>query len=38
VRRYLDFGTEVAVVNSHARDDSDLHACQVVPTWDWEST
>ena len=36
--RYLNFGTEVAVVNSHAKDDSDLHECQVVPQWDWDST
>jgi hemoglobin len=38
VHRYLDFGTEVALVNSHARDDSELHDCQVVPTWDWATT
>lgn len=30
---YLDFGTEVAVVNSHAGDEADLHPCQVVPRW-----
>lgn len=30
---YLDFGTEVAMVNSHARGDEDLHPCQVVPRW-----
>jgi hemoglobin len=38
LRRYLDFGTEVALVNSHARDNSELHDCQVVPQWDWDST
>jgi hemoglobin len=38
VRGYLDFGTEVALVNSHARNDSELHECQVVPTWGWETT
>ena len=38
LRRYLDFGTEVAQVNSHAHDDSELHACQVVPQWDWDTT
>jgi hemoglobin len=30
---YLAFGTEVAVVNSHATRDEDLHPCQVVPRW-----
>ena len=32
---YLDFGTEVAVQNSHAVADADLHACQEVPRWSW---
>lgn len=30
---YLAFGTEVAVVNSHATGDADLHPCQEVPRW-----
>lgn len=30
---HLDFGTEVAVVNSYATDDADLHPCQEVPRW-----
>ncbi|MGH3358736.1 MAG: group II truncated hemoglobin [Nocardioidaceae bacterium] len=30
---YLEFGTEVAVVNSHAASDADLHPCQEVPRW-----
>lgn len=30
---YLDFGTEVAMVNSHAQGEHDLHPCQVVPRW-----
>jgi hemoglobin len=30
---YLDFGTEVAVVNSHAATDGELHPCQEVPRW-----
>lgn len=30
---YLDFGTEVAMVNSHAQGEQDLHPCQVVPRW-----
>jgi hemoglobin len=32
---YLDFGTEVAQVNSHATSDADLHECQEVPRWSW---
>lgn len=36
--RYLEFGTEVALVNSHATTDDELHDCQVVPRWDWSST
>lgn len=30
---YLHFGTEVAVVNSHATDDDALHPCQEIPRW-----
>jgi hemoglobin len=30
---YLAFGTDVAVVNSHATSDDDLHPCQEVPRW-----
>jgi hemoglobin len=30
---YLDFGTEVAVVNSHASTGAELHPCQEVPRW-----
>lgn len=30
---YLDFGTEVAVVNSHAVTAAELHPCQEVPRW-----
>jgi hemoglobin len=32
---YLEFGTEVAVQNSHATADVELHPCQEVPRWDW---
>jgi hemoglobin len=32
---YLQFGTEVAMVNSHAVTDDQLHTCRVVPRWDW---
>lgn len=37
LRGYLEFGTEVAVVNSHAQDDSQLHECQEVPRWSWDA-
>ena len=30
---YLEFGTQVAVQNSHATDDAGLHPCQEVPRW-----
>lgn len=30
---YLAFGTEVAVVNSFATSDAELHPCQEVPRW-----
>lgn len=33
VHDYLEFGTEVAQVNSHAEGDTDLHPCQEVPRW-----
>lgn len=33
LHEYLEFGTEVAQVNSHADADSDLHPCQEVPRW-----
>jgi hemoglobin len=35
--RYLEFGTEVALVNSHATTEDELHSCQVVPQWGWTS-
>lgn len=35
LRAYLDFGTEVAAVNSHARNADELHECQEVPVWQW---
>ena len=35
LRGYLDFGTEVAVQNSFATGDDDLHPCQEVPRWNW---
>lgn len=35
LRGYLEFGTQVAVQNSHATDEGDLHDCQEVPRWHW---
>ncbi len=35
LREYLEFGTRVAVQNSHATSDADLHPCQEVPRWSW---
>ena len=35
LRSYLRFGTLVAVHNSHATGDTDLHPCQEVPRWSW---
>lgn len=35
LRGYLDFGTEIAMQNSHATIDDELHPCQEVPRWDW---
>lgn len=35
LRGYLEFGTEVAVQNSHATGDGDLHECQEIPRWNW---
>jgi hemoglobin len=33
LHEYLVFGTEVAQVNSHAKGEDDIHACQEVPRW-----
>ncbi len=35
LRAYLEFGTEVAVQNSRAGSDAELHPCQEVPRWSW---
>ena len=35
LRDYLEFGTQVAVQNSRAAGDADLHPCQEVPRWSW---
>ncbi|MEV0232597.1 group II truncated hemoglobin [Nonomuraea sp. NPDC050786] len=36
LRSHVEFGTEVAVQNSHAETDDQLHPLREVPRWDWE--
>ena len=35
LRGYLEFGTLVAMQNSHAAADTELHPCREVPRWSW---
>lgn len=35
VRQHLEFGTRVAVQNSHAERDDQLHPLRQVPQWSW---
>ena len=35
VREHLEFGTRVAVQNSHATTDDQLHPLRAVPAWSW---
>ena len=35
VREHVEFGTKVAVQNSHATTDADLHPLNEVPHWTW---
>jgi hemoglobin len=35
VREHLEFGTRVAVQNSHATRDDELHPLRYVPRWTW---
>ena len=35
VRSHLDFGTRVAMQNSHAKTDEELHPLREVPRWTW---
>jgi hemoglobin len=35
VREHLEFGTRVAMQNSHARTDGELHPLRTVPRWTW---
>ena len=37
LRSHVEFGTQVAMQNSHARDDSELHPLREVPRWNWEN-
>jgi len=35
LRSHVEFGTQVAVQNSHAKTDDELHPLREVPHWDW---
>ncbi|MDI2129807.1 group II truncated hemoglobin [Yinghuangia seranimata] len=35
LREHVEFGSEVAVQNSHAETDDQLHPLREVPMWDW---
>ncbi len=35
VRSHIDFGTRVAMQNSHAKTDDELHPLREVPRWTW---
>jgi hemoglobin len=37
LRSHVEFGSAVAMQNSHARNDSELHPLRAVPHWEWES-
>jgi hemoglobin len=36
LRSHVEFGADVAVQNSHARTDAELHPLREVPRWNWE--
>lgn len=36
VLEHVEFGTQVAMQNSHARDESELHPIREVPRWTWD--
>ncbi|MFC4008150.1 group II truncated hemoglobin [Nonomuraea purpurea] len=36
LRSHVEFGTQVAVQNSHAETDDQLHPLREVPRWGWE--
>ena len=35
LREHVEFGTRVAMQNSHARTDDELHPLRAVPRWTW---
>lgn len=35
VREHVEFGSRVAMQNSHAETDDDLHPLREVPHWTW---
>lgn len=35
LRSHVEFGSRVAMQNSHARTDDDLHPLRAVPKWQW---
>jgi hemoglobin len=35
LREHVEFGTQVAMQNSHARTDAELHPLREVPHWTW---
>jgi hemoglobin len=35
LRSHVEFGSQVAMQNSHARTDADLHPLREVPQWQW---
>jgi hemoglobin len=37
LRSHVEFGTQVAMQNSHAETDDQLHPLREVPHWDWPS-
>ncbi|NUO97421.1 MAG: globin [Nonomuraea sp.] len=36
LRSHVEFGTQVALQNSHAETDEQLHPLREVPRWEWE--
>ena len=37
LREHVEFGTQVAMQNSHAQTDAELHPLRAVPHWRWPS-
>ena len=38
LRSHVEFGSQVAYQNSHARTDAELHPLREVPVWDWPAS